>query len=86
MLESQIKRKCTSQLEKWGWLVVHVIQSSKNGWPDTQIYRRGVMYHIEFKQPGEAPRELQSYRIRKLLDQGFETIVVTDLKDIQHLK
>ena len=29
MLESQIKSKCRDQLEKWGWLVVHIIQTNK---------------------------------------------------------
>jgi hypothetical protein len=86
MLESQIKKKCTGQLEKWGWLVIHLIQTNCNGVPDTIILRSSKAFFIEFKQQGKAPRKLQSYRIRKLLDQGFETIVVTDLKDIQHLK
>lgn len=86
MLESEIKRKCTRQLEDWGWLVVHIIQSSKNGWPDTQIYRSGHMYHLEFKRPGQQPRELQAYRIRKLQEKGFKTFVVTSLKDIEVLK
>lgn len=86
MLESKIKSKCRDQLEEWGWLVVHIIQTNKNGWPDTQIYRNGIMFHIEFKQPGKKPEELQSYRHRKLQEQGFQTFVVTDLKDIEKLR
>ena len=86
MLESKIKSNCRDQLEKWGWLVNHVIQCNNNGWPDTHIFRKGVMYHIEFKRPGKQPRELQLYRIRKLQEQGFETLVVTSLKDIEKLK
>lgn len=86
MLESELKSKGSKLLESYGWLVVHIIQSSKNGWPDSQIYRRGVMWHLEWKQPGEKPRELQKYRIRKLREQGFETLVVTDLRQIEFLK
>lgn len=86
MLESKIKKDCRDQLEKWGWLVVHIIQTNKNGHPDTQIYRNGIMYHIEFKQPGKEPEPLQSYRHRKLQEQGFQTLVVTDLKDIEKLR
>ena len=86
MLESELKQKSTKLLESWGWLVVHIIQSSKNGWPDTQIYRNGIMYHIEFKRPGQAPRELQLHRIRKLKEKGFQTLVVTDLKQLEVLK
>lgn len=86
MLESKIKSNCCDQLEKWGWLVVHIIQTNKNGWPDTQIFRKGVMYHIEFKQPGKKPEPLQSYRHGKLQEQGFKTFIVTSLKDIEPLR
>lgn len=85
-LESKIKSKCRDELEKWGWLVVHIIQTNKNGWPDTQIFRNGVMHLIEFKRPGREPEPLQSYRHRKLQEQGFKTFVVTSLKDIEPLR
>ena len=86
MLESLIKKKCTEQLEKWGWMVVHLIQTNQNGIPDTIILRKNNIFFLEFKQPGKAPRELQQYRIRKLQEQGFKTFVVTSLKDIEPLK
>jgi hypothetical protein len=86
MLESELKTKGTKLLESWGWLVVHIIQCNKNGWPDSQIYRQKVTYHIEWKQPGQQPRELQNYRIRKLREQGFETLVITDLRQLEILK
>lgn len=86
MLESEIKRKCSEQLEKWGWMVVHLIQTNCNGIPDTIILRKTTAYFIEFKQPGKSPRELQQYRIRKLQEQGFKTFIVTCLKDIEPLR
>jgi hypothetical protein len=86
MLESEIKKKCTKQLELWGWMVIHLVQTNCNGIPDTLILRNAVVYFIEFKQPGKSPRELQVYRIRKLQEQGFKTFVVTSLKDIEPLK
>lgn len=86
MLESEIKKKCTKQLESWGWEVVHIIQCNKNGYPDTLILRKSVIFFLEFKQPGKIPRELQSYRIRKLQEQGFKTFIVTCLKDIEPLQ
>lgn len=86
MLESQIKKKCTEQLEKWGWMVVHLIQTNQNGIPDTLCFKAGRAIFIEFKQPGKIPRELQSYRIRKLQEQGFKTFIVTCLKDIEPLQ
>lgn len=86
MLESEIKRKGTQKLESWGWIVLHLIQTNLNGIQDSVIFRNRVVWLIEWKQPGEKPRELQQYRIRKLREQGFETLVVTDLRQIEFLK
>lgn len=86
MLESELKKRCSKQLEQWGWMVIHIIQSNCNGIPDTLILRNQRAYFIEFKRPGQAPRELQKYRIRKLQEKGFKTFVVTTLKDIEVLK
>lgn len=86
MLESEIKKRGTKQLESWGWEVVHIIQCNKNGYPDTFILRSGIIVFIEWKRPGHQPRELQLYRIRKLSDQGFKTLVVTDLKQLENLR
>jgi hypothetical protein len=88
MLESKIKSKCKTQLEKWGWKVVHLIQTNTNGIPDTMIMRKGQIVFIEFKQPGKEPEDdgLQAYRIRKLKENGFTAIVVTDLKQLESLR
>ena len=86
MLESEIKRKGTKLLESWGWMVTHLIQTNQNGIPDTLILRNSVAYFIEWKRPGKDPRVLQQYRIRKLQEQGFETFVVTDLKELEKLR
>lgn len=73
-------------LQDWGWIVLHLIQTNLNGSQDSIIFRAGIIWFIEWKQPGEKPRELQKYRIRKLREQGFETLVVTDLRQIEFLK
>jgi hypothetical protein len=86
MLESEIKTKCRKKLESWGWLVIHLIQTNSNGIPDTMILRKKIIWFIEFKQPGKTPDELQNYRIRKLREQGFETLVITDLRQLEILK
>lgn len=86
MLESEIKRRCREQLEKWGWMVIHLVQTNQNGIPDTLILRKSVAYFIEFKRPGKDPRVLQDYRIRKLQEQGFKTFLVRSLKDIEPLR
>jgi hypothetical protein len=86
MLESEIKRKGTKKLESWGWIVLHLIQTNLNGIQDSIIFRAGKIWLIEWKQPGNQPRELQSYRIRKLKDQGFRTLVITELYQLDFLK
>jgi hypothetical protein len=86
MLESELKSKCRDRLKAWGWLVIHLIQTNSNGIPDTMILRKTVIWFIEFKQPGKTPDTLQEYRIRKLREQGFETLVITDLRQIEFLK
>lgn len=67
-------------------MVIHLIQTNANGIPDTLILRNGKVVFIEFKQPGEKPEPLQLYRHRKLTEQGFKTLVVTDLKQLDPLR
>lgn len=86
MLESELKRRGTKLLESWDWLVIHLIQTNQNGIPDTLILRAGIAVFIEWKRPGQRPRELQLYRIRKLQEKDFKTFVVTTLKDIEILR
>lgn len=86
MLESAIKKRCSRQLEEWGWEVIHLIQTSKNGIPDTLILRAGRMVFLEFKRPGKRPEPLQEYRHKKLREHGFEVIVAKSLSDIVHLR
>lgn len=86
ILESKLKSDGSKQLVKWGWLVLHNIQTNLNGWPDTQIFRNSRTLFIEWKRPGHEPRPLQSYRHRKLREQGFETLIVHYVEDLQHLK
>jgi hypothetical protein len=86
VLESELKSKATKKLQNWGWLVIHLIQTNCNGIPDTMILRKTKVFFIEFKQPGRTPEELQLYRIRKLREQGFETLVITDLRQLEILK
>lgn len=86
MLESELKRRGTKLLESWGWMVIHLIQTNCNGIADTLCLRTGRAVFIEWKRPGQEPRELQLYRIRKLKEKGFQTLVITDLKQLEVLK
>lgn len=77
MREVDIKRRCCAVLTKQGWLICHIIQCSLNGWPDTMALKNGRIIFIEFKRPGMKPRDLQQYRIDKLRDKGFVTVLIT---------
>lgn len=59
------------QYEKEGWLVVKILQCTKNGWPDLQAHRAGITEFIETKATGKTVSELQKYRHKQLREQGF---------------
>jgi len=77
--ESIIQRKVISQYEAAGWLVVKIIQCTKNGWPDLQCHRNGVTLFIETKSTGKKLSPLQAYRHKKLREQGFTVLIIDNI-------
>jgi len=70
-------------MEKAGWLVVKNIQTNLNGWTDLTCYRNGVTVFIECKGEGiNNVRPLQTYRHQQIRKQGFEILIINDLKQI----
>jgi len=84
MRESEIQSKIIKYLESEGWLVVKIIQTNKNGWPDLQAHKFGKTVFIEVKSETGKVSELQQYRLKKLQEQGFKTIIATSIKDLQN--
>ena len=84
MRESQIQSQIIHWLEKEGWLVVKIIQTNKNGWPDLQIHKLGVTIFIEVKSEHGVVSELQQYRHKQLKDAGFFVFITKSLKELQH--
>ena len=84
MRESQIQSQIIHWLEKEGWLVVKIIQTNKNGWPDLQLHKFGVTVFVEVKSERGKVSELQKYRHQQLIDEGFFVIITKSLKDLQH--
>ena len=76
MLESQIQKNIIAEYEKAGWLVVKIIQTNKNGWPDLQCHKDGITIFIECKKKGCKLSPLQIYRHQELQKQGFKVIVI----------
>ena len=79
-LESHIQTAIINNLEKSGWLVVKIIQSTKNGWPDLQAIKDGQTVYIEVKREGCEPSPLQIYRITQLRHAGATVYVTSNKK------
>lgn len=77
--ESIIQRKVISQYEAAGWLVVKIIQCTKNGWPDLQCHRNGVTLFIETKATGGKLSPLQIYRHKQIMEKGFTVLTIDHL-------
>ncbi len=78
MTEAQIQARIIKNLERSGWYVVKIIQSTKNGWPDLQAVKRGETVYIEVKELGETADPLQKVRHRDLISAGARVFVTDD--------
>ena len=83
--ESQIQAELIKQLERSGWQVIKLIQTTANGIPDLMVLKNGRAVFIEVKRPGQYPRPLQLYRIEQLTNNGFEAIIARSVDDIRTL-
>ena len=84
MKESEIQYDIIKWLESEGWLVVKIIQTNKNGWPDLQIHALGLTIFIEVKSPKGKLSELQKYRHEQLRDAGFIIITTNSKQALQN--
>jgi hypothetical protein len=78
--ESIIQKKIRLQYEADGWLVVKIIQTTKNGWPDLQLHKNNTTIFIETKATGKTASPLQRYRHKQLREKGF-TVLTKDNYD-----
>lgn len=87
MRESDVQKKGREKLEKAGWTVIKLIQTTWNGIPDHLLLKKGKTVFIEWKKPGKTvdPEGLQALRHRQLRAQGFEVVVADKTEDIEHL-
>lgn len=74
--EEEVQSKTIAHFEKLGYLVVKILQSTKNGWPDLQCHKDGKTLFIECKANGETADPLQEYRHEQLRKKGFEVLVI----------
>lgn len=76
ILESEIQSFIIKLLESKGWLVVKIIQTSKNGWPDLQAIKNGITIYIECKRQGEHPAKLQVFRHEQIEKAGAKVFII----------
>jgi len=85
ILEKDIQAAIKKRLEKSGWLVIKLIQTSLNGIPDLLCIRDGESVFIEVKRPGGKVSPLQTYRIGQLKSKHIQVLIAFNTKDIDHL-
>ena len=76
MTETQIQAKIIDRYEKDGYMVVKLIQTSKNGIPDLLLLKDGIASFVEVKTETGRLSELQKYRIKQLEEKGFKVEVL----------
>lgn len=76
MTEAQIQSKIIDRYEKRGYMVVKLIQTSKNGIPDLLLLKDGIASFIEVKTETGRLSELQKFRIKQLEEKGFKVEVL----------
>lgn len=76
MSEAEVQARVITRYEATGWLVVKIIQTTKNGWPDLQCHKQGKTVFIECKKENEKCTPLQLHRHAQLRAQGFEVLVI----------
>jgi Holliday junction resolvase len=70
MSESKIQSQIIKNLERDGYYVVKLIQTTKNGIPDLLAIKFGTAYFVEVKDLGEFPDKLQLHRFKELRKAG----------------
>jgi Holliday junction resolvase len=76
--EGKIQDYVREKMEKKGWIVVKIIQSSLNGWPDLQCHKNGETVFIECKSGDKDADPLQSIRHAHLRKQGFKVLLINE--------
>jgi Holliday junction resolvase len=85
MKESQVQKKIKERLERNGYFVTKLIQTSTNGIPDIMAIKRGNVVFLEVKAEGGKLSELQEFRIEQLKSVGVFAKVVYGVEDIDVL-
>lgn len=83
--EGRIEDYLEKQCKKRKYLCYKFVSPGNRGVPDRIVVGGGKTIFVELKAPGEEPRELQKYVIRKLRDNGATVYVIDSEKEIDEL-
>ena len=83
--ESTMQSRIMQMLSNQGWLVVKVIQTNMNGWPDLMCLKDGKTFFIEVKTSRGKLSPLQQYRHEELKKRGFNVFTLYDLKNVESI-
>jgi len=82
MKESQLQTKVRKRLEAFGWLVIKLIQTNRNGIPDLMCIKGGRVIFMEIKTSDGVVSELQQHMLDKLNACGCHARVVRSIEDV----
>lgn len=82
MKESQLQTKVRKRLEAFGWLVIKLIQTNRNGIPDLMCIKGGRVIFMEIKTSDGVISELQQHMLVKLNACGCHARVVRSIEDV----
>ena len=84
--ERRLQRRISKELDKSGWLVLKLGVVSIAGFPDLLAMKApGRISFIEVKAPGQEPRKLQMYWLRRLHAMGFDSRWCDSIDGIEDL-
>ena len=76
MSEAKYQAKLIKQYEAQGWYVIRLITTNKSGIPDLLCLKEGeTPLFIEVKGSKGKPSKLQEFRIKELINNGFNAVI-----------
>lgn len=82
MKEATLQTQIKNRLQKHGWFVTKLIQTSTNGIPDIMAIKNGNVIFLEVKSETGKASELQLYMMEKLRKFGCFAAVINNISDI----
>jgi len=79
-MASKFQAITKKRMENEGYLVLKIMRLTTNGWPDLMCLKDGKVVWIECKEKNDTLKELQKFRIKELIAQGFEAKCLQDGK------